>query len=68
MLQQRGAGAFVMVDEGGDGKGRYASNVTRVRAHFVDLDGAPIEPVLAAVRPHIVVGVPASVNGTPTGW
>lgn len=55
VLQQRGAGAFVMVNEG-DGKGRYASNVTRVRAHFVDLDGAPIEPVLeAAVRPHIVV-------------
>lgn len=54
-LQQRGAGVFVMVNEG-DGKGRTAGNVTRVRAHFVDLDGAPIEPVQeAAVPPHIVV-------------
>ena len=61
-LQQRGAGVFVMVNEG-DGKGRTAGNVTRVRAHFVDLDGAPIEPVQeAAVPPHIVV------ESSPEKW
>jgi len=61
-LQQRGAGVFVMVNEG-DGKGRTASNVTRVRAHFVDLDGAPIQPVLEAVLPpHIVV------ESSPNKW
>ncbi|MFZ5557681.1 MAG: DNA-primase RepB domain-containing protein [Pseudomonadota bacterium] len=50
-----GAGIFVMVNEG-DGKGRSTQNVTRVRALFVDLDGAPIEPVLKAEpRPPIVV-------------
>lgn len=54
-LQRLGAGVFVMVNKG-DGKGRSASNVTRVRAHFVDLDGAPIEPVTSCeLRPHIVV-------------
>jgi hypothetical protein len=54
-LQQRGAGVFVMVNEG-DGKGRSAKNVIRVRSHFLDLDGSPLAPVLAAdLQPHIVV-------------
>lgn len=54
-LNQRGAGVFVMVNSG-DLKGRTAKNVQRVRAAFVDLDGAPIEPVLEApLQPHIVV-------------
>ena len=43
-LQQQGAGVYLMVNEG-DGKGRSAKNVVRVRALFVDLDGAPLEPV-----------------------
>jgi hypothetical protein len=38
-------------------------NVVRVRAHFVDLDGAPIHPVLeAAVRPDWVV------ESSPRRW
>lgn len=54
-LQQRGAGVFVMVNEG-DGAGRAESNVVRVRSHFVDLDGAPVAPVLEArIQPHILV-------------
>lgn len=54
-MQRRGAGAFVMVNRA-DGHGRSASNVTGIRAHFVDLDGAPVDPVLhAAAPPHIVV-------------
>lgn len=43
-LQKQGAGVFLMVNEG-DGKGRSAKNVIRVRALFVDLDGSPIDPV-----------------------
>lgn len=51
----RGAGVFVMVNEG-DGKGRKKENVKRVRAVFVDLDGAPLEPVTqATLKPHITV-------------
>ncbi|CAN7266694.1 DNA-primase RepB domain-containing protein [Acidovorax sp. LjRoot38] len=54
-LQQQGAGVFVMVNEG-NGAGRKSSDVTRVRAQFVDLDGSPIGPALTAdAPPHIVV-------------
>ncbi|QBB70629.1 hypothetical protein ELE36_09760 [Pseudolysobacter antarcticus] len=54
-LNQKGAGVFVMVNEG-DGKGRKSENVTRVRACFADLDGAPLQPVLdCRLRPHIVI-------------
>lgn len=61
-LQQRGAGVFVMVNEG-DGNGRATRNVTRVRAHFVDLDGAPIEPVQEAAAPPNIV-----VESSPNKW
>lgn len=54
-LNKLGAGVFVMVNQG-DQKGRKKENVIRVRALFVDLDGAPLEPVMAsAVKPHITV-------------
>jgi len=58
-MNQSGAGIFVTVNET-DGNGRKTENVTRVRALFLDLDGAPLEPVLDASRvaeipPHIVV-------------
>ncbi len=54
-LNARGAGVFVMVNEG-DGKGRKATNVQRVRALFIDLDGAPLEPVQTAPLPaHCIV-------------
>lgn len=54
-LNAKGAGVFVMVNRG-DGYGRKAANVTGCRALFVDLDGAPLEPVLAApIQPRIVV-------------
>ena len=54
-LNRQGAGIFVTINET-DGKGRKASNITRVRAAFVDLDGAPIEPVLSdPMPPHLVV-------------
>lgn len=53
-LNAKGAGVFVMVNRG-DGKGRKADNITAPRAVFLDLDGAPLAPVLAApIRPPIV--------------
>lgn len=54
-LNQQGAGVFVMVNEG-DEKGRKAENVQQVRALFVDLDDALLEPILKApLEPHIIV-------------
>ena len=52
-LQKRGAGVFVTVNKT-DGEGRKAENVTQVRAFFLDLDGAPLEPVIAWEEPHII--------------
>ena len=52
-LQDRGAGVFVTVNKT-DGEGRKAENVTQVRAFFLDLDGAPLDPVVAFEEPHIV--------------
>lgn len=54
-LNARGAGVYWMVNAG-DGIGRKASNVRRVRALFVDLDGAPLEPVtMAPLPPHAII-------------
>jgi len=54
-LNRAGAGVFVTINAT-DGRGRKAEDVTRVRAVFVDLDGAPLEPVLACkLEPHLVV-------------
>ena len=48
-----GAGVFLAVNET-DGKGRKRENIVAVRAVFVDLDGAPLEPVLP-YHPHLVI-------------
>ncbi len=61
VLNQRGAGIFVMVNQGdgivhpGDKTCRTAKNVVAVRSVFADLDGAPLDPVLKALPPDIVV-------------
>lgn len=61
-LNQQGAGVFVMVNQG-DLKGRKEANVQKVRALFVDLDGAPLEPVLeCGVPPQIIV------DSSPGRW
>jgi hypothetical protein len=52
-LNAVGAGVYVMANAG-DGKGRTAKNVTRVRALFIDTDGAPYPDPLP-LRPHLVV-------------
>ena len=54
-LNAQGAGVYWMVNYG-DGLGRRAENVTGVRCLFLDLDGAPVQPVLdAGVDPHAIV-------------
>lgn len=52
-LNAKGAGVFVMVNEG-DGRGRTANNVVRVRALFIDTDGAPF-PKDLPLKPHLTV-------------
>lgn len=52
--QKKGAGVYIMVNQG-NGKGRKGKNVIKIRAHYVDLDGAPLEPAVMALRPHIIV-------------
>ena len=50
--QRGGAGAFVVINAGGQRK----DEITRVRAVFADTDGAPLEPILACgLEPHLVV-------------
>lgn len=54
-LNLQGAAVCFMVNQG-DGRGRAGRNVTEIRAVFVDLDGAPLEPVLGGpLKPHITV-------------
>lgn len=54
-LNERGAGVFVTINQT-DCAGRKKANINRVRALFVDLDGAPIEPLRSSqAPPHIVV-------------
>ena len=54
-FNDQGAGVFYAFNAT-DGKGRQAHNIERVRAVLVDLDGAPLAPVLAAkLEPHIVM-------------
>ncbi len=50
---ERGAGVFVMVNTG-DGQGRAAKNVQRIRVLFIDTDGAPY-PADLPLQPHLVV-------------
>jgi hypothetical protein len=61
-LNRKGAGVFVMVNRG-DGMGRKSANVTAARALFVDLDGAPVEPVLSCPLPPRIV-----VESSPGNW
>lgn len=48
------AGVFVALNAT-DGRGRKKANVTNVRSLMLDLDGAPLEPVLeCTLQPHII--------------
>jgi hypothetical protein len=52
-LQAQGAGVFVTINAT-DGKGRSVANIVRVRALFIDLDGAPL-PEKFHAEPHLIV-------------
>jgi hypothetical protein len=54
-LQSQRVGVWFCVNET-DFQGRSEKNITRVRAVFVDTDGAPLEPIVTGpLEPHIVV-------------
>jgi len=64
-LNAGGAGVFVCVNQT-NGRGRKGTDIVRVRALFIDLDGAPLGPVLSSARPpHIVVATSASSSTLP---
>ncbi|MEI4196442.1 phage/plasmid primase, P4 family, partial [Roseovarius sp. E0-M6] len=52
-LQEDGAGVFVTINET-DGKGRGKRNIVCVRAQYIDLDGAKLEPVRDWLEPDII--------------
>lgn len=52
-LQKRGAGVFVTINET-DGKGRGKDNIIRVRAQYIDLDGADLQPIRDWLEPDII--------------
>lgn len=63
---QSGAGVYVMVNQG-DGKGRKAENVARVRAVFADFDStSPDTAIQGEPQPHIVVQ--SGPHGVHTYW
>src|SRR5262249_32657766 len=54
-LNKNGAGVFVTVNHT-NGQGRGRDNIVGIRALFVDLDGAPLTPVMGwALLPHLVI-------------
>ncbi|MDZ4251491.1 MAG: DNA-primase RepB domain-containing protein [Sulfuritalea sp.] len=65
-LNAAGAGVFVTINQT-DGTGRATANIIRVRSLFVDLDGAPIEPVMAHVMPPSIV-IESSPNRYHAYW
>lgn len=59
--QKNGAGIWIMVNAG-NGLGRSAANVVRVRSFFIDLDGSPWEPAAEALKPHM------RIESSPGKW
>ncbi|MFK0570699.1 DUF5906 domain-containing protein [Endozoicomonas sp.] len=54
-FNQQRIGIFFTVNQT-DGKRRTKDNIRKVRALFLDMDGAPLEPVLAkGVKPHALI-------------
>ena len=60
-LNAHGAAIHFMVNAS-EGRGRTAKDVTAVRALFADTDGADLEPIRAAARPHAIV------ETSPVSW
>ena len=72
-LNNFGAGIFVMVNEGdgiiheGEKSCRCEVNITKVRALYVDLDGAPLKPALYYKATHSMV-ISTSPNRYHAYW
>lgn len=59
-VNSKGAGVFVMVNQG-NGRGRSNEHVVRIKAVFIDTDGAPL-PTDLPLEPHIVL------QSSPKRW
>jgi hypothetical protein len=53
-LNQQGVGIFVTVNRTTLRGRRACENIVAVRANFADLDGAPLQPCVDALKPHII--------------
>ena len=62
-LNEAGAGVFVTINAVIPGKRRSTRNIERVRAIFVDLDGAPLDRVLQFELPPDMI-----VESSPNRW
>jgi putative DNA primase/helicase len=60
-LNERGAGIFVTINRT-DLNGREKQNIIAIRAVFIDLDGAPLEPVRLAPKPFLIT------QSSPERW
>jgi len=61
-LNNLGAGVFVCINQT-DLQGRKSTNIVRIRALFVDLDDAPLDPVrLHSIHPTMIV------ETSPSRW
>ena len=61
-INDQGAGVFLTINET-DGKGRETRNITKVRAIYVDLDGADVNPVLQEMPYMVVESSPGKFHG-----
>jgi len=51
----KGLGVYTLVNAG-DGRGRKTENITAITSVFLDLDNAPLEPVLSCpLKPHVIL-------------
>ncbi len=56
------AGVFSLIDRG-DGKAGQVDNALSITAFFVDLDGAPLEPVMSApIQQNIIAEPPQGIS------
>ena len=50
-LNDQSRGIFVVINEGG----QRDTEITRIRAVFADTDGAPLNPIIENLEPHMVI-------------
>jgi hypothetical protein len=51
LLNNRSRGIFVVINEGG----QKDAEITKIRAVFADTDGAPLDPIIKSLEPHMVI-------------